>query len=176
MICFDCLRGGCNTRGSVLRYVLPLNIVFMNCPYCNYNDTQVLESRLLSEGLGVRRRRECKKCLKRFTTHELVVNLELKVIKKDGRVEDYKREKMAKGVRKACWKRDVPEEKVEKLLDDIELKLLNRRTIQIKSTDIGEMLLVRLKKLDDIAYLRFASVYMEFDKASDFSKVLKGLR
>jgi transcriptional repressor NrdR len=148
----------------------------MNCPYCNHNDTQVLESRLLFEGLGVRRRRECKKCTKRFTTHELVVNLELKVVKKNGSVEDYKREKLAKGVRKACWKREVLEEKMEELLDDIELKLLNRRTIQIKSTDIGKMVLARLKKLDDVAYLRFASVYMDFEKASDFSKVLDNLK
>ena len=91
-------------------------------------------------------------------------------------LEDYKREKLAKGVRKACWKREVLEEKMEELLDDIELKLLNRRTIQIKSTDIGKMVLARLKKLDDVAYLRFASVYMDFEKASDFSKVLDNLK
>lgn len=148
----------------------------MNCPYCNNNDTQVLESRLLSEGLGVRRRRECKKCMKRFTTHELVANLDLKVVKKDGRVEGYAREKVAKGVRKACWKRDVLGEKIEELLDDIELKLLNRKTTQIKSTDIGKLVLTRLKKLDDVAYLRFASVYMDFEKASDFGKVLTELK
>lgn len=148
----------------------------MNCPYCNNNDTQVLESRLLSDGVGVRRRRECKKCLKRFTTHELIVNLDLKVVKKDGRVEDYKREKVAKGVRKACWKREVPEEKIEEILDDIELKLLNRRTTQIKSMDVGKLVLTRLKKTDDVAYLRFASVYMDFEKASDFGKVLNDLK
>jgi len=148
----------------------------MNCPYCNNNDTQVLESRLLSEGAGVRRRRECKKCLKRFTTHELVVKIDLKVVKKDGRVEEYKREKVAKGVRKACWKREVPENKIEEILDDIELKLLNRRTTQIKSTDIGKLVLTRLKRTDDVAYLRFASVYMDFEKASDFGKVLNDLK
>lgn len=176
MICFDGKRWSCNTRSSVLRYLLPLNVVIMNCPYCNYNDTQVLESRLLPEGCGVRRRRDCKKCKKRFTTHELVVNLELKVIKKNGSLEDYSREKMAKGIRKACWKREVDKEKMEELLDDIELKLLNSRTTHIKSTDIGKLVLARLKKLDDVAYLRFASVYMEFEKASDFNKVLEGLK
>jgi len=105
-----------------------------------------------------------------------VVNLELKVIKKNGSLEDYSREKMAKGVRKACWKREVEKDRMEELLDDIELKLLNSRTTHIKSTDIGKLVLARLKKLDDVAYLRFASVYMEFEKASDFNKVLEDLK
>ena len=145
----------------------------MNCPYCNYKDTQVLESRLLPESVGVRRRRECRKCGKRFTTHELVVNLDLKVIKKNGDVEDYDREKVLKGLKRACWKRGVDDESIEDLIDDIELKLLNRKTTEIKSTDIGKLVLTRLKKLDDVAYLRFASVYMEFDTVEDFNKFIK---
>lgn len=148
----------------------------MDCPYCSQTDTQVLESRLLPDGVGVRRRRECKKCHKRFTTHELVANLDLKVIKKDGRIEGYLREKVAKGIRKACWKRNVPKEKIDSLLDDIELRLLNRKTTEIRSTDIGKLILTRLKKLDDVAYLRFASVYMEFEAAADFEKLIRNYK
>ena len=132
----------------------------------------MLESRLLPESIGVRRRRECKNCNKRFTTHELVVNLDLKVVKKDGRTEDYDREKVLKGLKRACWKREVSDELIEDLIDDIELKLLNRKTTEIKSGDIGKLVLTRLKKLDDVAYLRFASVYMEFDTVEDFNELL----
>lgn len=140
----------------------------MNCPYCSNSDTQVLESRALPSSDGIRRRRECKKCVKRFTTHEKVVNLDLKVIKKDGRKEDYDREKLLKGVKKACYKRGVKSEVIENLVDEIEMKLLKRKTIQIKSSEIGRMVLNRLKKIDELAYMRFASVYMDFSDANDF--------
>ncbi len=140
----------------------------MNCPYCNHNDTAVLESRGLPGADGVRRRRECKKCTKRFTTHEKIVNLDLKVIKKDGRLEDYDREKLLKGVKKACYKRKVAEGVLENIVDEIEMRLLQRKTTQIKSTDIGTMALNRLKKIDELAYMRFASVYMDFENASEF--------
>jgi len=140
----------------------------MNCPYCINNDTSVLESRALPGADGIRRRRECKKCNKRFTTHEKVVNLDLIVMKKDGRLEDYDREKLIKGVKKACYKRMVKEEKIDNLVDEIEMKLLKRRTTQIKSSEIGKMVLNRLKKIDELAYMRFASVYMDFSDASEF--------
>ena len=140
----------------------------MNCPYCSHEDTAVLESRGLPNSDGIRRRRECKKCNKRFTTHEKVVNLDLKVIKKDGRLEEYDREKLIKGIRKACYKRVVSEEKIESLVDEIEMKLLKRRTTQIKSSDIGKMVLNRLKKIDELAFMRFASVYMDFNDANQF--------
>lgn len=144
----------------------------MNCPYCSHKETNVLESRILPDGEGMRRRRECRKCGKRFTTYEKVANLDLKVIKKDGRVEEFDREKIAKGVKKACWKRPVKEEAIADLIDDIELKLLNRKTTKIPSGDIGKMILSRLKKLDDVAYLRFASVYLDFASAADFAKLI----
>jgi transcriptional repressor NrdR len=140
----------------------------MNCPYCTHNDTSVLESRSLPGLDGIRRRRECKKCSKRFTTHEKVVNLDLKVVKKDGHLEDYDREKLIKGVKKACYKRAVNEERIESLVDEIEMKLLKRRTTQIKSSDIGKMVLNRLKKVDELAFMRFASVYMDFNDANQF--------
>ncbi len=147
----------------------------MNCPYCDNDDTAVLESRSLPGQEGVRRRRECKKCNKRFTTHERIVNLDLKVVKKGGRTEDYDREKLLKGVKKACWKRPVDDKQMELIVDEIEMKLLNRKTVKIKSADIGKMVLSRLKKVDGLAYLRFASVYMDFEGVSDFKSFLSGI-
>lgn len=144
----------------------------MNCPYCTNCDTAVLESRSLPDEEGIRRRRQCKKCHKRFTTHEKVVNIDLKVIKKDGHVEQYSREKLLKGVNKACYKRKVMGEQIESLVDEVETKLLNRKTTEIKSSDIGKMVLGRLKKIDELAYLRFASVYMDFDEATDYKKFI----
>lgn len=148
----------------------------MNCPYCNNEDTNVLESRGLPGSEGVRRRRQCKKCGKRFTTHERIVHIDLKVIKKSGRVEQYDREKLLKGVSKACYKRKVSREEIENLVDEVECKMLNRKTIEIKSSDIGKMVLARLKKLDELAYMRFASVYMDFDNASDFKEFVNDLK
>ena len=103
----------------------------MNCPYCENKETNVLESRILPLGEGMRRRRECKKCGKRFTTYEKVANLDLKVVKKSGVVEEFDREKVMRGIKKACWKRPVTDEQMTALVDDIELKLLNRKTTKI---------------------------------------------
>ena len=146
----------------------------MNCPYCTNEETSVLESRGLPSEVGIRRRRECKKCGKRFTTHERVVNIDLKIIKKSGRVEQYDREKLLKGIKKACYKRKVEEDEIENLVDEIETKLLNRKTVEIKSSDIGKMVLSRLLKLDDLAYMRFASVYLDFADAKEFKEFVAG--
>jgi transcriptional repressor NrdR len=142
----------------------------MNCPYCNKEETSVLESRVLSSGDGIRRRRKCLKCNKRFTTHERVVNIDLKVVKKNGKIEQYDRDKLMKGVVKACYKRNVRIERLEEVVDKIEGKLLNRKTTEVKSCEIGKMVLVNLKKIDNLAYLRFASVYMDFSGFTDFKK------
>jgi transcriptional repressor NrdR len=99
-----------------------------------------------------------------------VVNIDLKVIKKSGKVEQYSREKLLKGVNKACYKRRVTADQMESLVDEIETKLLNRKTVEIKSSDIGKMVLSRLKKVDELAYMRFASVYLDFDEAEDFKQ------
>ena len=145
----------------------------MNCPYCTKEDTSVLESRNLPVGEGMRRRRMCNKCKKRFTTHEKVVNIDLKIIKKSGRFEQYDREKLYKGIAKACFKRKVVPKAIESVVDDIEIKILNRKTTDIKSCDIGKMVLSRLKKVDDLAYVRFASVYMDFVDLNDFKKFIE---
>jgi transcriptional repressor NrdR len=140
----------------------------MTCPYCNKKDTVVMESRLLPDFVGLRRRRRCVSCNKRFTTHEKVVSLDLKIIKKDGRIELYDREKLVKGIRKSCYKRHVSEDVIQSLVDDLEHRMLGRKIIQVKSSDVGKMVLSRLKKIDSLAYYRFASVYMEFESANDF--------
>lgn len=147
----------------------------MRCPYCSYDDTSVIESRPTSDEPGVRRRRECGRCKKRFTTYERLGNIELKVEKRGGEKEEFSRDKLEKGVAKACWKREVDGELVEQLLDDVEMKLLNRRSTVVKSTDIGKMVLTRLKKIDPIAYLRFASVYFDVDNVEDFKDVINQL-
>lgn len=147
----------------------------MKCPYCGNFDTSVLESRSTPES-GVRRRRECVKCSKRFTTFERVGNLELKVIKRKGDRQEFDRQKLEKGIVKACWKRPVKQEVIEAVVDEIEMKLLNRKTTTVKSTDIGRMVLNRLKKIDGVAYLRFASVYLEMEDIEDFKKIINNLQ
>ncbi len=151
-----------------------MSVVFkMICPYCSYNQTSVLESRESEDGSVIRRRRKCNKCGKRFTTYERVEVIDLKVVKKDGRVEEFNREKIRAGIAKACEKRNCTVEDMESIVDDIEMRLLNRKSTQISSADIGRMVLTRLKKLDSVAYLRFASVFLEFTSAEEFKKIIK---
>jgi len=145
----------------------------MKCPYCASLESTVLESRESEDGNVLRRRRECVKCGKRFTTYERVENIDLKVVKKDGRKEDFTREKIIRGINKACEKRPVEAEQIERLVDDIELRLLNRKSTEISSSDIGRMVLTRLKKLDKVAYLRFASVFLEFGSVEEFRKEIR---
>jgi transcriptional repressor NrdR len=145
----------------------------MLCPYCASDQTSVLESRDSEDGTVTRRRRECSKCQKRFTTYERVEVIDLKVVKKDGRIEDFDREKIRSGIIKACEKRPCDQEDIEAIIDDIEMRLLNRKSIQVSSSDIGRMVLTRLKKLDQVAYLRFASVFLEFESVTEFKKVIK---
>lgn len=145
----------------------------MLCPYCNSEDTSVLESRDSEDGTVTRRRRECHKCDKRFTTYERVEVIDLKVVKKDGEVEDFDREKIKAGILKACEKRPCDSENVESIVDDIEMRLLNRKSTEVSSSDIGRMVLTRLRKLDEVAYLRFASVFLEFEDVDEFKKLIR---
>jgi len=148
-------------------------IKIMLCPYCSHQQTSVLESRESEDGTVVRRRRECNACQKRFTTYERVEVIDLKVIKKDGQVEDFDREKIKVGVVKACEKRPCGEEDIEAIIDEIEMRLLNRKSTQVSSSDIGRMVLTRLKKLDKVAYLRFASVFLEFESPKEFKETIE---
>ena len=142
----------------------------MICPYCGFDESNVLESREADDGKATRRRRECVKCEKRFTTYERVQNIDLKVIKKSGKVENYSREKLEKCFEKACWK--LPVEERARMIDGIEMKLLNWKTVEIPSKEIGKMVMEKLKEVDPMAYIRFATVYLNLDEIEDFKKLL----
>ena len=144
----------------------------MLCPYCGFDESNVLESRDAEDGRATRRRRECLRCKKRFTTYEKVGNIELKVVKKDGRVEDYQREKLERCFDKACWK--LTAEQKAQMIDEIEKKLLNYKTVEIPRREIGVMLMEKLKGLDPIAYIRFATVYLDIRTMDDFKKLING--
>ncbi len=146
----------------------------MLCPYCAFDESNVLESRDALDGKATRRRRECLKCQKRFTTYERVENIEIKVIKKDGRMEDYRREKLERCFEKACWKLETEER--SKLIDEIEMKLLNWKSVEIPSKEIGKMVMEKLKDIDPMAYIRFATVYQDVKNISDFEKIIKSFK
>lgn len=141
----------------------------MKCLYCG-KETRVTDKRESPE--GTRRRRECLKCKKRFTTYEKPEKKEIIVVKKDGRREKYSRDKIKIGITKACEKRPVSTEKIDKTIDEIEEKL-SLKGKEVKSKNIGELIMSKLKKLDKIAYIRFASVYREFKDVKDFRKIMK---
>ncbi len=132
----------------------------MNCPFCGYHDSKVIDSREVND--GIRRRRQCLSCNSRFTTYERLQPVSLFVIKKDERREEFSRNKLLTGIRKACEKRPLPTGTVDKLADDIEAELYHQGKAEIPSAVIGDMVMERLKSLDYIAYIRFASVYREF--------------
>jgi transcriptional repressor NrdR len=142
----------------------------MLCPFCNHPETKVTDSRESSDGKVIRRRRECLKCAKRFSTYEQLELLNFMVVKKDGRKEEYKREKLEKGMRKALEKRPIEGKKIEEAIDEIEYKLQLDKDCEIPARVIGRLVLEKLKELDDVAYLRFASVYKGFGSADSFKK------
>jgi transcriptional repressor NrdR len=147
----------------------------MKCPICYFNDTKVVDSRVASDGLSIRRRRECLKCSFRFSTYEEVELLDLMIVKRDGRRESYSREKLLIGLKKALEKRPVTEEKFKKTVHSIERDLQKLRQSEITSKQVGLTVMKQLKKLDQIAYIRYASVYQSFKDASEFRKELNKL-
>jgi transcriptional repressor NrdR len=146
----------------------------MLCPYCNHDESNVLESRDAFDGKATRRRRECLKCKKRFTTYEKMGNVEMKIIKKDGRMEDYSREKLERCFEKACWK--LNSEERSKIIDEMEMKLLNWESVEIPSIEIGKMVMDKLKDIDPVAYIRFATIYLDVRKVEDFEKIIKNFK
>jgi transcriptional repressor NrdR len=146
----------------------------LKCPYCDCLDTRVLDSRDTSEP-AVRRRRQCVACGKRFTTYERVDSPLLQVVKRDGRVEDFDRDKLEMGILKACEKRPISRDVIAQMIDDIEETLRSDESTEIPSMRIGELLMDRLKGVDQVAYLRFASVYKEFTDAAHFEQEVKTL-
>lgn len=147
----------------------------MKCPYCGFSESKVIDSRPTEEGSAIRRRRECLKCNRRFTTYEKLESLSLVVIKKDLSRQQYNREKVLKGIITACEKRPISLAQMEKVADDIESSLLQTMTREIESRMIGEMVMEKLKELDEVAYVRFASVYKRFDDIHTFMNELQGL-
>ena len=148
----------------------------MKCPYCNYEETQVIDTRETENLETTRRRRECLKCNKRFTTYERVEEAEIIVVKKDGKRERFERQKLTNGILKACEKRNIPLDKIEKLVDDVESDLRKRDSVEVESKVIGEIAMKKLKTLDKVAYVRFASVYREFEDLDRFEEELEKLQ
>lgn len=150
----------------------------MKCPYCDSEEHSVLESRTSDDGVNtsIRRRRECESCSKRFTTYERIEGVDLTVIKKDGKKETFDREKIKKGLIKATWKRPVTVDQIEDLITEVELMLRRRKSTEVKSWDIGNLVINRLKKLDPVAYLLFATVYKDFGSLNDFEREIKEIK
>lgn len=145
----------------------------VRCPFCNQDNTKVVDSRPVEDTNSIRRRRMCDSCGKRFTTYEKVETIPLSVIKKDQTREQYERSKIQDGVLRACYKRPIPIEKIEEMMDSIEGEIFNYEEHEIASTKIGEIVMEHLKDLDAVAYVRFASVYREFKDVSTFMDELK---
>lgn len=145
----------------------------MKCPYCNHPDTRVIDSRPAEDGSAIRRRRSCDECGKRFTTYEKVETIPLIIIKKDNNREQYNRSKIERGIIRACYKRPVSAEAIQKTVERIEIKIFNLEAKEVSSTDVGEIVMDELKELDEVAYVRFASVYREFKDVNTFMDEIK---
>ena len=144
----------------------------MRCPKCGNLDDKVLDSRAAHDGKAIRRRRECLACSYRFTTFEEILKDELSVIKRDGRREDFSRQKLLSGITRACLKRHVTNEQIEKIVDSVVETLQRRDSTDISSSEIGELVMRALLKLDQVAYVRFASVYQRFEDVEQFKHVI----
>ncbi len=147
----------------------------MRCPYCSFLEDKVVDSRSNKDSRVIRRRRECLKCRRRFTTYERREEVPLMVIKKDGRRESFDRRKILNGVIRACEKRPVSMERIEGLVDGVEGILQSRLVKEMPSSEVGELVMRKLHELDEVAYVRFASVYRQFRDITDFMKEVKGL-
>jgi len=147
----------------------------MKCPYCGHEEDKVVDSRSSKEGEAVRRRRECLKCGERFTTYEYIEKDSLNVVKRDDRREPFNRQKLIDGMLTACRKRPISVEKIESIANEIEHELSESASSEVSSLAIGEKVMEKLKDIDEVSYVRFASVYRKFKDTSEFHKVIKGL-
>ncbi|MDI6783687.1 MAG: transcriptional regulator NrdR [bacterium] len=147
----------------------------MRCPYCHHPEDKVIDSREAKEGVAIRRRRECAKCGRRFTTYEYIEEIPLMIVKKDGRREPFSRDKLVGGIQKACEKRPIATEAIESMVNEITATITNTLDREISSVRIGELVMRRLRNLDQVAYVRFASVYQEFKDTDDFLSELQAL-
>ena len=147
----------------------------MQCPYCGTTRHGVLESRACEEESSLRRRRRCFACDKRFTTYERVEGIDITIIKKDGTKETFDREKVKKGLLKATWKRPITMDQIEALISEVEMMLRRRKSTEVKSWEVGNLVINRLKKLDKVGYLLFATVYKDFESLGDFEREIQSL-
>jgi len=147
----------------------------MRCPFCGYAESKVIDSRPAEEGATIRRRRECLACQKRFTTYEIMERLPLVVVKRDGSRQTFDRIKVMNGMLRACEKRPVPLQALENIVDDVEQELQNKLEREVPTSEIGEMVMTRLKDVDEVAYVRFASVYRQFKDVNTFFEELSKL-
>ncbi len=148
----------------------------MNCPYCRHPDSRVVDTRAAEDGATIRRRRECPACGRRFTTYEVIEKLPLMVVKHDGRREPFKREKILQGLIRSCQKRNISMERLNALVNEVEREIRNTMVQEVPSSDIGELVMKKLKTFDGVAYIRFASVYRKFDDIGNFLEELKDLQ
>ena len=147
----------------------------MRCPFCDFEESKVIDSRPTEEGGAIRRRRECLSCAKRFTTYEKIERVPVMIVKKDKTREPFDKEKLLRGLLRACEKRPIPFDTLDALANDVELVVYNSLEREVTTTQIGELVMQRLKKLDDIAYVRFASVYRQFTDLNSFREELNKL-
>ena len=148
----------------------------MRCPFCKEPDSRVIDSRAAEEGMTIRRRRECGKCGRRFTTYEVVERLPLMVVKRDGRREPFSRDKLLTGIIRSCDKRDISMEQITNFVAELEHEIRNRTEPEVPSEKVGEIVMEHLKDFDEVAYIRFASVYRKFDDITNFIEELETLR
>ncbi|MDD2479145.1 MAG: transcriptional regulator NrdR [Victivallaceae bacterium] len=145
----------------------------MRCPKCQFQDDKVIDSRAVKDGSGVRRRRECLNCGHRFSTYEGIIYSELKVIKKDGIIEDFDRDKLRRGIENACYKRPVLSEAIDRAVDEITIAIQRGYDREIPSSELGRLVMEALLKLDKVAYVRFASVYRDFQAVDSFREIIQ---
>lgn len=148
----------------------------MRCPACGFQDDKVIDSRVVKEGFGVRRRRECLNCAHRFTTYESIIQVELKVVKRNNVREDFDQDKLRKGIENACYKRPIDPEEINRLIDDVSQSIQRDFDREVPSSEIGARVMAGLKKLDQVAYVRFASVYRKFEDVEAFIDEIRSLR
>jgi transcriptional repressor NrdR len=145
----------------------------MKCPYCDADNDRVVDSRASQEGFTIRRRRECLDCKHRYTTYERLEELQVKVVKKDGCREPFDAEKIRRGLEKACWKRPISSEDLEEIVSSVEAEIYGRGEMEVESREVGELVMRKLRSVDQVAFVRFASVYREFKDVADFVDELK---
>lgn len=148
----------------------------MRCPFCKLDNDRVIDTRAMEDGFLIRRRRSCGSCHRRFTTYERLEEFNIRVVKRDESRQPFDREKIRRGIERACWKRPVSTEKIEQTVREIEAELFLNSATEVSCTDIGELVLRRLYDVDEVAYVRFASVYRDFANVNDFFQEISSLR